>query len=203
MVFRHASDANDMTGCAWRNLVETGTQAISPQDIPPCGFAFSVPAPSAAILRSGWRWAGHEVSCVMRGSASRCGQRQRPHAACWRHRVQGPRQGVRRSRRAGTAGRRDLHLEGDRPAQSCDRASNRCSAMIPPSCSRRTAFPGGTISGFPPRIRRCRIWLFSIRTVACARRYRASGSSAAWFFRRTRSSRPASPQIFLPSATGS
>ena len=65
-------------------------------------------------------------------------------------------------------------------------AFNPCSARTPPWCSRRTAFPGGTISGFPQNIRPFRIWPFSIPAAACARRSRRSGSSAAWCFRPTK-----------------
>ena len=51
-------------------------------------------------------------------------------------------------------------------------------------------------------IRRRRISPFSIPAAGCARRSRKSGSSAAWSFRRTKSSRPAWSQISRRSATG-
>ena len=57
-------------------------------------------------------------------------------------------------------------------SKASSRACRRCSATIPPSCSPRMAFPGGTISGFRPTIRRCRTSAFSIRAAGCAPLFR-------------------------------
>ena len=123
--------------------------------------------------------AGHDVSCVMRG----------PHLDAVKANGLTLRVGdaeftasVKASDDPAALGPQDarhLHAEGDVARQPRRRACRRCSATTPPWCSRRTAFPGGTISGFRRSSARCRISAFSIPAAGCAQRSRGSGSSAA------------------------
>ena len=116
--------------------------------------------------------AGHDVSCVMRGPHLAAVQSQRPDAARRERRVQRQGERLRRSGDARTAGPRHLDAEGDRRREPRDRAASRCWADDTPSSSRRTAFPGGTISACPPITLPRPISPSSIPAARCAPRSR-------------------------------
>ena len=122
--------------------------------------------------------AGHDVSCVMRG----------PHLEAVKAKGLTLRVGdaeftaqVKASDDPAALGPQDVvitTLKANRSAASSP-ACRRCCATTPPWCLPRTAFPGGTISGWPPIIRRRPTSAFSIPAARCAPWSPRSGSSAA------------------------
>ena len=132
-------------------LVETRLPVVPPPDRTPTPMRICIFGAGAVGSHFAVRLAlaGHDVSCVMRGPhldavkakglTLRVGDAEFPARG----------QGIRRPGGARSAGSCHLNAEGDRRRQPRRPACRRCWATTPPSCSPRTAFPGGTTSGLP------------------------------------------------------